>query len=71
MESTKEDSITQSLVSDFVEYVGAIMIGCVFIQTNEMTPKGYEEFIHTYESIFAIGVKFKHPNFGIKGGTIH
>jgi hypothetical protein len=40
MQSIKENSITQLLVLDFVEYVGVIMIGCVFIQTNKTTPKG-------------------------------
>jgi len=71
MESTKEDSITQSLVWDSIEYIRVIMIRCVFIQTNETMPKGQEEFIHIYKIIFAISVEFKHPNFGIKGGTIH
>jgi hypothetical protein len=36
-----------------------------------MMPKRQEEFIHTYETIFAISGRFKHLNFGIKGGTIH
>ncbi len=34
-------------------------------------PKGLEEFICISKIIFAINVKFRHPNFDIKGGIIH
>ncbi len=44
------------------------MINCVFIQINEMASRG-EEFIRTFEMVFAIGAKFKHLNFNIKEGT--
>jgi hypothetical protein len=39
-----EDSILELLVVNYV--VGVIMIGCVFIQTNEMTPEGKN--VHLY-----------------------
>ncbi len=45
------------------------MIGYVFIQTDETTPKG-QKFIHSFEMVFGIGAKFSHPNFEIKEGTI-
>jgi hypothetical protein len=35
-----------------------------------MTPEG-QEFIYTFKMIFATDARFKHPNFDIKGGTIH
>jgi hypothetical protein len=47
------------------------MIGYIFIQTDKMTLEGLEEFIRTYEIVFAINVRFRHSSFGIKGGTIH
>ncbi len=50
MKSTKEDYITKSLVTDSI---GVIMIGCSFIQTDEMTIEGQKGFIYTHEVIFA------------------
>jgi hypothetical protein len=41
------------------------MIDYVFIQTDE-TMLGGQGFIRTSNTIFAIGVEFKHPNFDIK-----
>jgi len=46
------------------------MIGYVFIQTNEIMLEG-QEFICIFETIFAIDIEFKHPNFSMKGRTIH
>jgi hypothetical protein len=45
------------------------MIDCVFIQTNESTLEGHE-FICTSKMVFSTSTEFKHPNFGIKKGTI-
>jgi len=71
MESTKEDSIIELLVIDFVKGVKVIMIGCFFIQTNKMTLEGQKGFIHTHEMIFVTNIRFRHPNFSIKGSTIY
>lgn len=46
------------------------MIDYVFIQTNESTLEGHE-FIYTSKMVFSTSTRFKHPNFGIKKGTIH
>jgi hypothetical protein len=37
------------------------MIGCAFIQTNELMLKG-QEFICTSKMIYIINVEFKHSN---------
>jgi hypothetical protein len=42
-------------MADFV--VKGIMIGCVFIQTNETMLKGHE-FIHAFDMVFAIDIRF-------------
>lgn len=46
MESTNESSTTKLLVIDFIEGVRVIMIGCFFIQIDEMTLEGQKRFIH-------------------------
>jgi hypothetical protein len=46
------------------------MINCVFIQTNEPMLER-QKFICTFETTCTTGAKFRHPNFGIKEGTIH
>jgi hypothetical protein len=56
---------------DSIEGVGVIMIRCVFIQINETMLKIKEEFIHTHKMVFAIDIRFRHPNFDIKGGIVH
>jgi hypothetical protein len=71
MESTNGDSIIKFLVIDFIEEVGVIMIRCYFIQFAKTMLEGQNGFIHTHKTIFATSVKFRHSNFGIKGGTIH
>jgi len=71
MESVIGDSIIKSLVKFFVKGIGVIMIGCYFIQLVGMMLEGQKGFIHTHETIFAIGIGFKHLNFSIKGGIIH
>jgi hypothetical protein len=37
--------------------VKVLMIGCVFIQTNETMLEGHE-FIHAFDMIFAIDTRF-------------
>jgi len=46
------------------------MIDCVFIQTSEPTLEGYK-FIYTFQTVFIIGIEFRHPNFSIKEGIVH
>jgi hypothetical protein len=68
LESTHQDSIPKSIG---VHYrVGVIMIGCVFIQTNELMSKG-QKFIYTSKTVCATITGFKHPNYETKEGTIH
>jgi hypothetical protein len=33
--------------------------------------EGQKMFIHTHETFFAIGTRFRHLNFNIKGGIVH
>jgi hypothetical protein len=68
LESTHQDSIPKSIGVDY--RIRVIMIGCVFIQTNELMLKG-QKFIYTSKIICATNIRFKHPNFDIKEGTIH
>ncbi len=68
VESAQQYFIPDLLAANFI--VGVIMSGCVFIQTDETTPGG-QEFIRTSNTVFAVRVKFRHPNFGIKERTIH
>jgi hypothetical protein len=46
------------------------MISCVFIQTNESMLEG-QEFICTSKMVCTTSAGFKHPNSGVKKGTIH
>jgi hypothetical protein len=45
------------------------MIGCVFIQTNELMLKG-QKIIYISKTVYVTIFELKHPNFNIKEGTI-
>jgi len=66
MEFMTRNSIRKSLVTNFVEGIGVIMIGCYFIQLAKMMLEGQKRFIHIHETIFTIGTGFRHLNFSLK-----
>lgn len=68
LECTHQNSIPKSIGENFG--VKVIMIGCVFIQTNELTLEGHE-FTYNSKMVYTTNVEFRHPNLSIKERTIH
>jgi hypothetical protein len=54
MESIEGDSTTKSIVTNSIEDVRVIMIGCYFIQPIKLMLEGEKGFIHTHETIFQL-----------------